>query len=131
MSPLLASTLLKQSALHRERPGNEARGDHASTVLWMVRGDRFLGGGGGTTYSMTGRQINPQIKPANKPAVHPKLTYHLCARLGLTGQREIRRRYAPLLAYKLPSDLRGVGSAATFKSLLKKHMQHSYSLEFG
>ena len=31
---------------------------------------------------------------------------------------------------KLPSNLRGVGSAATFKSLLKKHMQHSYFSEF-
>ena len=31
---------------------------------------------------------------------------------------------------KLPSNLRGVGSAATFKSLLKKHIQHSYFSEF-
>ena len=31
---------------------------------------------------------------------------------------------------KLPSNLRGVGSAVTFRNLLKKHMQHSYFSEF-
>ena len=31
---------------------------------------------------------------------------------------------------KLPSNLRGVESAVTFRSLLKKHMQFSYFSEF-
>ena len=31
---------------------------------------------------------------------------------------------------KLPSNLRGVESAVTFRNLLKKHMQHSYFSEF-